>query len=63
METPGDRESPIEQREIKAMNIGIVLVAFAVVVVVGVLVGVYKLINRLPQDDHDHDHDRGEDAG
>ncbi len=61
METPGELRSPMDKREIKAMNIGIVLVAFAVVVVVGVLVAVYKLINRLPQDDHDHD--RGEDAG
>ena len=51
----------MDNREIKAMNIGIVLVALAVLVVVGVLVVVYKLISRLPQDDHDGD--RGEDAG
>ncbi len=60
-ESAPTRRSSIGNREIKAMTSGIVLVAFAVLVVVGVLVLVYKLIGRLPRDDHGTD--PGEDAG
>ena len=33
------------------MTVGIVLVVLAILVVLGVLVGTYKLISRLPRDD------------
>ena len=47
--------------EIKAVTVGIVLVAAGILVVVGVLVVTYKLISRLPRDDESRN--GGENAG
>ncbi len=41
------------------MTVAIILVATAIVVVVGVLIIAYKLVNRLPRDHHGNPGDGG----